>query len=111
MARALDMFVVEGIHTTIPLHKRIMADPDFRAGQRPTPSSWNASWRGRKRLRSSLCQIFLASFHVSTPSSMSPLCLSLRIAHRELLNLRANWQPVESSSSSTATRMATFAPC
>ena len=32
MARALDMFVVEGIHTTIPLHKRIMADPDFRAG-------------------------------------------------------------------------------
>jgi acetyl-CoA carboxylase biotin carboxylase subunit len=32
MSRALDMFVVEGIHTTIPLHKRIMADPDFRAG-------------------------------------------------------------------------------
>jgi acetyl-CoA carboxylase, biotin carboxylase subunit len=32
MARALDMFVVEGIYTTIPLHKRIMADPDFRAG-------------------------------------------------------------------------------
>ena len=32
MARALDMFVVEGIHTSIPLHKRIMADKDFRAG-------------------------------------------------------------------------------
>jgi acetyl-CoA carboxylase biotin carboxylase subunit len=32
MSRALDMFVVEGIHTSIPLHKRIMADPDFRAG-------------------------------------------------------------------------------
>jgi acetyl-CoA carboxylase biotin carboxylase subunit len=32
MARALDMFVIEGIHTTIPLHRRIMADPDFRAG-------------------------------------------------------------------------------
>jgi acetyl-CoA carboxylase biotin carboxylase subunit len=32
MARALDMFVVEGIYTSIPLHKRIMADPDFRAG-------------------------------------------------------------------------------
>jgi acetyl-CoA carboxylase biotin carboxylase subunit len=32
MARALDMFVVEGIFTSIPLHKRIMADPDFRAG-------------------------------------------------------------------------------
>ncbi len=32
MSRALDMFVVEGIFTSIPLHKRIMADPDFRAG-------------------------------------------------------------------------------
>ena len=32
MSRALDMFVVEGIYTSIPLHKRIMADPDFRAG-------------------------------------------------------------------------------
>jgi acetyl-CoA carboxylase, biotin carboxylase subunit len=32
MSRALDMFVVEGIHTSIPLHKKIMADPDFRAG-------------------------------------------------------------------------------
>ncbi len=33
MQRALDMFVVEGIHTSIPLHKRIFADPEFRAGQ------------------------------------------------------------------------------
>ena len=32
MSRALDMFIVEGIHTTIPLHKRILAHPDFRAG-------------------------------------------------------------------------------
>ncbi len=32
MSRALDMFVVEGIYTSIPLHKQIMADPDFRAG-------------------------------------------------------------------------------
>ena len=32
MQRALDMFVVEGIHTTIPLHRRILADPEFRAG-------------------------------------------------------------------------------
>jgi len=36
MARALDMFVVEGIHTTIPLHKKIMADPEFRSGQLDT---------------------------------------------------------------------------
>ena len=33
MSRALDMFIIEGIFTTIPLHKRILADPDFRAGR------------------------------------------------------------------------------
>ena len=33
MRRALDMFVVEGIHTTIPLHQRILQDPDFIAGK------------------------------------------------------------------------------
>ncbi len=33
MARALEMFIVEGIHTTIPLHRRIVADPDFLAGR------------------------------------------------------------------------------
>jgi acetyl-CoA carboxylase biotin carboxylase subunit len=32
MQRALDMMVVEGIKTTIPLHKRIMADPAFQRG-------------------------------------------------------------------------------
>jgi len=32
MTRALDMFIIEGIHTTIPLHRRILRDADFRAG-------------------------------------------------------------------------------
>ncbi len=32
MERALGMFVVEGIHTTIPLHQRILQDEDFRIG-------------------------------------------------------------------------------
>ena len=32
MNRALEMFVIEGIYTTIPLHQRILADPDFIAG-------------------------------------------------------------------------------
>ena len=32
MSRALEMFIVEGIYTTIPLHRKIFADPDFRAG-------------------------------------------------------------------------------
>ncbi len=33
MTRALEMFVVEGIYTSIPLHQRILADPDFQAGR------------------------------------------------------------------------------
>ena len=32
MQRALDEFVVAGIKTVIPLHQRILADPEFRAG-------------------------------------------------------------------------------
>ena len=36
MKRALDMFVVEGIYTTIPLHQRILADPEFLAGRYDT---------------------------------------------------------------------------
>jgi acetyl-CoA carboxylase, biotin carboxylase subunit len=35
-ARALDAFVVEGIHTTLPLHRRIVRDADFRAGKLST---------------------------------------------------------------------------
>ncbi len=33
MKRALSMFVVEGIHTTISLHERILSNEDFVAGQ------------------------------------------------------------------------------
>ncbi len=36
MRRALEMFVVEGIYTTIPLHQRILADPEFVAGKTDT---------------------------------------------------------------------------
>jgi acetyl-CoA carboxylase biotin carboxylase subunit len=36
MRRALEMFVVEGIYTTIPLHQRILSDPDFIAGKTDT---------------------------------------------------------------------------
>src|SRR5271163_2207740 len=32
MSRGLEMFVVEGIHTTIPLHRRIFEDAEFREG-------------------------------------------------------------------------------
>jgi acetyl-CoA carboxylase biotin carboxylase subunit len=36
MRRALDFFIVEGIETSIPLHKRILRDPDFAAGRLST---------------------------------------------------------------------------
>ncbi len=36
MQRALDFFVVEGIKTSIPLHREIMRDPDFRQGRLST---------------------------------------------------------------------------
>ncbi len=36
MARALEMFIVEGIQTSIPLHQRIMSHPDFIAGNLDT---------------------------------------------------------------------------
>jgi acetyl-CoA carboxylase, biotin carboxylase subunit len=36
MSRALDMFIVEGIHTTIPLHREIMKSAEFREGKLDT---------------------------------------------------------------------------
>jgi acetyl-CoA carboxylase biotin carboxylase subunit len=36
MRRTLEMTVVEGIHTTIPMHLRILQDPDFVAGRLST---------------------------------------------------------------------------
>ena len=36
MKRALDMFVIEGIYTSIPLHQKILKHPDFVSGQLDT---------------------------------------------------------------------------
>lgn len=36
MARALDEFIVEGVDTTIPLHKQLMKDERFRSGRYST---------------------------------------------------------------------------
>jgi acetyl-CoA carboxylase biotin carboxylase subunit len=47
MSRALDFFVVEGIHTSIPLHKRIVRDPDFMAGRLSTRFMERYLARGR----------------------------------------------------------------
>jgi len=32
MERALDEFIIEGVKTTIPMHRKILEDPDFRKG-------------------------------------------------------------------------------
>jgi acetyl-CoA carboxylase biotin carboxylase subunit len=32
MRRALDEFVIEGVKTTIPFHKKVLLDPDFISG-------------------------------------------------------------------------------
>ena len=55
MSRALEMFIVEGIHTSIPLHRKILADPDFRAG----------------RLDTKFIERFLASNHESSTAKLT----------------------------------------
>jgi acetyl-CoA carboxylase biotin carboxylase subunit len=49
MKRALDMFIVEGISTSIPVHQRIMNDADFCAGHFDTGflSRFSANGSGR----------------------------------------------------------------
>ena len=51
MRRALDMAVIEGIETTIPLHQAILKDPAFIAGEFDTTfmERFQAEWQ-RKRL-------------------------------------------------------------
>ena len=36
MRRALEMTVIEGISTSIPLHLRLLAEPDLQAGRLST---------------------------------------------------------------------------
>ena len=47
MRRALEVMVIEGIKTTIPLHRAIMDDPYFRAGEYST-RSWSSSSSGAR---------------------------------------------------------------
>jgi acetyl-CoA carboxylase biotin carboxylase subunit len=49
MRRCLECTVVKGIKTTIPLHLRIMDDPDFRAGAFDT--SFMTRFQSQKRTR------------------------------------------------------------
>jgi acetyl-CoA carboxylase biotin carboxylase subunit len=51
MRRCLDAMVVEGIKTTIPLHRRIMDDADFQAGKVDT--GFLARYQPRKQAAAS----------------------------------------------------------
>ena len=44
LRRALDEYVIGGIATTIPLHRRLVDDPDFQAGAYDT--GWLARFLG-----------------------------------------------------------------
>jgi acetyl-CoA carboxylase biotin carboxylase subunit len=50
MSRALEQFVVEGIHTTIPLHRKIFADAEFRRGEFDTKFMERFFEREKERL-------------------------------------------------------------
>jgi len=45
MRRALDEFVIEGIHTTIPFHKKMMENPDFISGDFDTKYLDTHDWK------------------------------------------------------------------
>jgi acetyl-CoA carboxylase biotin carboxylase subunit len=44
--RALELFIVEGVKTTIPLHRRLLDDADFRAGRFST--KWLERWLAKE---------------------------------------------------------------
>jgi len=45
--RALELFIVEGVRTTIPLHRRLLDEPDIRAGRIST--KWLERWLATQR--------------------------------------------------------------
>jgi len=49
MQRALGMFVIEGIYTSIPLHQRILQDPEFLAGRIDTGFLLRQGYLGDKK--------------------------------------------------------------
>ncbi len=57
MSRALEMFVVEGIHTTIPLHRRILEDAEFREGNFDTKFMERFFEREKQRREQILAQV------------------------------------------------------
>ncbi len=47
LKRALEEFVIEGMKTTIPLHQRLIADPDVQNGDYSI--KWLEEWLDRQK--------------------------------------------------------------
>ncbi len=45
--RALELFIVEGVQTTIPLHRQLLDEPDVRVGR--FSATWLERWLARRR--------------------------------------------------------------
>jgi acetyl-CoA carboxylase biotin carboxylase subunit len=46
LKRALEEYVIEGMKTTLPLHQRLIGDPEFRDGQYTI--KWLEEWLARE---------------------------------------------------------------
>jgi acetyl-CoA carboxylase biotin carboxylase subunit len=46
LKRALEEYVIEGMKTTIPLHQRLIEDPEFQAGDYTI--KWLEEWLARQ---------------------------------------------------------------
>jgi acetyl-CoA carboxylase biotin carboxylase subunit len=46
LRRALEEYVIEGMKTTIPLHQKLIDDPEFQAGDYTI--KWLEEWLGRE---------------------------------------------------------------
>ena len=49
LARALDEFVIEGVQTTIPLHQKLVYDPEFQSGEYTI--KWLEEWLEKDNLK------------------------------------------------------------
>ena len=85
MRRALDELVIEGVQTTIPLHRRILRNPDFIAGRVDTtwvervllpPRIEPPSPTERRAARAAVLRRSSACGHLAeSAAGMSPLIL------------------------------------
>jgi acetyl-CoA carboxylase biotin carboxylase subunit len=82
MRRALGEYALEGVKTTIPFHRRVMADPDFLAGRFDTtyidsrfadrPHAWDESARAIALVAGAIHAVRRATADPPTPAAPAP---------------------------------------